>query len=126
MPPTKAGDEESPHRLEVAMPKETMTPKERWLSVLERKNPDRVPMDYWATGEANEKLMKHLGCDGMWAVFEQLHIDPVVNVGPRYVGPSTPLDTDMHGCKYEVVDYGTGVYLECVYHPLAQYTLSRR
>lgn len=100
---------------------ETMTPKERWLSVLERKKPDRVPMDYWATGEASEKLMKHLGCDSMWAVFERLHIDPVVYVGPRYIGPPTALDTDMYGCRYEFVDYGTGAYLECVYHPLAQY-----
>ena len=96
------------------MPKETMTPKERWLSVLERKNPDRVPMDYWATGEANQKLMKHLECDSMWAVFERLHIDPVVDVGPRYVGPPTALDTDMYGCRYKFVDYGTGSYLECV------------
>ena len=27
----------------------------------------------------------------------------------------------MYGCRYEFVDYGTGAYLECVYHPLAQY-----
>ena len=50
------------------MAKETMTPKERWLSVLERKKPERVSMDYWATGEATQKLMKHLGCDSIWAV----------------------------------------------------------
>ena len=30
-----------------------MTSKERWLAVLNREQPDRVPMDYWATGEAN-------------------------------------------------------------------------
>jgi uroporphyrinogen decarboxylase len=27
----------------------------------------------------------------------------------------------MHGCRHEDVDYGTGVYSECIYHPLAQY-----
>ena len=44
------------------MPRETMTPKERWLAVLNGQKPDRVPMDYWATTEATEKLVKHLGC----------------------------------------------------------------
>jgi hypothetical protein len=45
-----------------------MTPRERWLAVLRRERPDRVPMDYWATGEANQKLMRHLGCATMQAV----------------------------------------------------------
>jgi hypothetical protein len=43
------------------MPKENMTPKERWLAVLNRQKPDRVPMDYWATPEASARLIKHLG-----------------------------------------------------------------
>jgi hypothetical protein len=50
------------------MPREGMTPRERWLAVLRRERPDRVPMDYWATGEANQKLMRHLGCATMQAV----------------------------------------------------------
>ena len=45
------------------MPKETMTPRERWLAVLERQTPDRVPMDYWTTEEARAKLLRHLGVD---------------------------------------------------------------
>ena len=44
------------------MPKETMTPRERWLAVLKRQKPDRVPTDYWSTKEATAKLKKHLGC----------------------------------------------------------------
>ena len=40
------------------MPKERMTPRERWLTVINRKVPDRVPLDYSATGEATKKLMK--------------------------------------------------------------------
>jgi uroporphyrinogen decarboxylase len=27
----------------------------------------------------------------------------------------------MYGCRFENIDYGTGVYPECVYHPLAHY-----
>jgi uroporphyrinogen decarboxylase len=32
------------------MPKESMTPRERWLAVLTGETPDRLPLDYWATG----------------------------------------------------------------------------
>ena len=103
------------------MPKETMTPRERWSAVLSRQKPDRVPMDYWATQEATEKLMKYLGCENERSLFERLHIDRVVSVGPKYVGPTLPKDTDVFGCHHKDVDYGTGVYSECVYHPLADY-----
>ena len=55
-----------------------MTPKERWLAVLNGEKPDRVPMDYWATAEASRKLIQHLGCENMDQVFSQLHIDRVI------------------------------------------------
>ena len=103
------------------MPKETMTSRERWLAVLEREKPDRIPMDYWATGEATEKLAKHLGCQSEEELFRRLHIDHPVDAGPRYVGPSLPEGTDPFGCRYKEVDYGQGKYGECTYHPLAQY-----
>ena len=117
------------------MPKEAMTPRERWLAVLSRQKPDRVPMDYWGTDEATEKLMRYLHCESERALFERLHIDKPVSVGPYYsgspvsiydedhyyVGPLIPSDADVFGCRYKQVDYGTGVYWECVYHPLAEY-----
>jgi uroporphyrinogen decarboxylase len=117
------------------MPKDTMTPRERWLAVLNRQTPDRVPMDYWATDEATERLMAYLHCESEQALFEHLHIDKVISVGPYYsgapvsvydtggyyVGPSLPDDADVFGCRYRQVDYGAGTYWECVYHPLAQY-----
>ena len=103
------------------MPNDTLTPRERWLAVLSREKPDRVPMDYRATSEATHKLMAHLGCANTAAVYERLHIDRVVSVGPRYVGPPIPPDQDVYGCGYTNVDYGTGVYRECVTHPLAEY-----
>jgi len=81
-----------------------------------------MPMDYWATGEASEKLMKHLGLDSMEEVFKKLHIDRPVGAGPRYVGPPLPPDTDMYGMKYRDVEYGSGVYRECIHHPLAEYS----
>jgi len=89
--------------------------------VLSREKPDRLPMDYWATEEATQNLMQYLDCADRWEMFDRLHIDPVVTVGPRYVGPPVESDCDMYGCRYEDVDYGSGVYSECVFHPLAQY-----
>jgi uroporphyrinogen decarboxylase len=128
------------------MPKETMTPKERWLAVLRREKPDRVPMDYWSTPEFSAKLIKHLGygqksekelVQALTHVFadeagrpssvhvalqqalQKLHVDFIVSVGGRYTGPELPADTNMFGCTYRDVDYGTGVYSEVASHPLA-------
>jgi len=101
--------------------KDKLTPKERYLAVLSRERPDRLPMDYWATEEATQKVIKALGCSNVWEMFERLHIDRVVAVSPRYVGPPIDPGYDVYGCRYKDVDYGTGVYSECVYHPLAQY-----
>ena len=103
------------------MPKESMTPKERWLAVLQHKTPDRTPMDYWGTDETMALLMRHLGCSEPWDVFRQLHIDRVCSVQPEYVGPPIPDNYDVFGCAFRDVSYGLGVYRECVSHPLAQY-----
>jgi len=104
------------------MPKEIMTPRERWLSVLGREKPDRVPMDYWTTDEARDKLMRHLGVSDELAMLRRLHIDRPISVSPRYVGPAIPADEDVFGVKKRDVDYGTGVYSEVVSNPLASYT----
>jgi uroporphyrinogen decarboxylase len=103
------------------MRKEAMTPKERWQATLERRKPDRVPMDYWATPEVDQKLLRHLGCDDMWVAFKRLHIDRPVVVTPEYVGPPRRPGANDFGVIYQKVDYGTGVYDEAVYNPLAKY-----
>ena len=99
-----------------------MTSKERWLAVLRREIPDRVPMDYWATPEATHNLMKHLGCSTDEEMFQRLGIDRPFPVEPAYVGPPIPPGQDMYRCGYRDVDYGTGTYPECVVHPLAKVT----
>jgi uroporphyrinogen decarboxylase len=98
-----------------------MTPRERWRAVLERKEPDRVPMDYWTTDEAEAKLLDHLGVDSERELLERLHIDRPFTVSPRYIGPPIPEDEDVFGIGYRNIDYGTGEYREAVYHPLAEY-----
>lgn len=102
------------------MPKETMTSRERWLAVLKRETPDRVPMDYWATGEATEKLCRHL--DMAWPEVEtRLRLDVPLTVGGNYVGPPPKEGEDIWGIRHRQVDYGTGVYVEAENCPLADY-----
>ena len=106
------------------MPKETMTPKERWLAVLRREKPDRVPMDYWSTPEFSAKLIRHLGFshksesqlidelthptdddplrpdsvyNTLLATLKSLHVDFLISVAPNYAGPSLPPDTNAAG-----------------------------
>src|SRR3990172_4770703 len=102
------------------MPKDTLTPKERWLAVVAGEKPDRVPMDMWATGEALGRLLAYLGCE-YETLLERLHIDAPLMLEPEYVGPRLPPDTDVWGMRRRHVDYGTGVYDESATHPLAAY-----
>lgn len=101
------------------MPQETMTSRERWQAVLHRDKPDRVPMDYWATEEASEKLVRHLGCRDLEEALAQLHVDRPLTVGPRYTGPEPKAGQDVFGCRHRNVRYRDGTYRECVHHPWA-------
>lgn len=56
------------------MHKETMNPRERWLAVLNRQAPDRVPMDYWATQEPTAMLLAHMNCS-YDEMLQRLHMD---------------------------------------------------
>ncbi len=103
------------------VPTETMTAKERWLAVLQRKKPDRLPTDYWATSEVTEMLLRHTKTSTDRELFTSLHIDVPISVSPAYRGPELATDEDVFGCRYRNVNYGTGSYRECVTHPLARY-----
>lgn len=129
------------------MTRESMTPRERWQAMLSRQTPDRVPMDYWSTPEFSARLIRRLGLSrlserelsrqlsrgerragqpnqarrALREALQQLHVDFVIQVEPRYAGPRLPADTDVYGCRYRSVQYGTGEYDEVIYNPLAQY-----
>jgi len=103
------------------MPRETLSPRERWLAVFKREKPDRVPMDFWGTDEAVAVLMKHTGCASRRAALEKLHVDFAVKLEPRYAGPPLPPGFDAFGRFYKQITYETGVYDECVTSPLASY-----
>ena len=102
------------------MRRETMTPRERWLAVMNRQKPDRVPMDYWATPETTENLCRFMGAD-FDTVCARLHIDLPHTLSGRYVGPELAHDDDVFGVRYANVNYGTGIYQERVHAPLAAY-----
>jgi uroporphyrinogen decarboxylase len=104
------------------MPAESMTPRERWLAVLQHRVPDRVPTDYWATDELHARLKTHLGIADDDRLYEHLHIDRPFTVSPRYVGPSLDSDQDVFGIRYRLMDYGSGAYREAVVNPLARYS----
>ena len=103
------------------MPKETMTPQERWQAVFSRQIPDRVPMDYWGTPEITRKLMNHLSCETYHELMQKLHVDYPISAYPSYIGPQVPQGEDVFGIRYSNFNYGTGVYDEAIYAPLAGY-----
>ncbi|HPP67337.1 MAG TPA: uroporphyrinogen decarboxylase family protein, partial [bacterium] len=103
------------------MKSDLMTPKERWTAVLKMEKPDRVPLFWTATPETTANIKKYLRISDNEELFTILHIDKVVYAYPAYAGPNLPKDTDIFACRCKNVSYGSGVYAECVYHPLAQY-----
>jgi uroporphyrinogen decarboxylase len=103
------------------MRRETMNARERWEAVITRQMPDRVPMDYWATTEASEKLMRHLGLGSADEILKHFHIDSPHGVGGRYIGPEPPEGQDIWGITYRDVKYATGTYSEIDVPPLARF-----
>jgi uroporphyrinogen decarboxylase len=64
-----------------------MTPRERVLTALSHRTPDRTPCDYIGTPEVDDKLKKHFRTDSMDVVLEKLEVDLRVVDAP-YVGPA--------------------------------------
>lgn len=98
-----------------------MTPRERWFALLQKRRPDRIPTDYQATPEVTSRLLADLGCADETELWRKLHIDKRKMVEPRWMlahHPDDP-DADMWGIRYRKADYGSGVYDEPCFHPLA-------
>lgn len=101
-----------------------MTPRQRWLALLNREKPDRIPTDYWATPEVTQRLIGELECGDEWGLYRKLHIDrPYHLTAPQTVKhhPDDP-EADIWGNRYKKVDYGTGTYDEVIACPLAGVT----
>ena len=97
-----------------------MTPRERILTAARRGRPDRIPLDIWMTPEVRARLLAHFGVTTDPELWARLHLDKIVGVSPRYVGPPEHV---LPGGLRQVppwwntvreVDYGTGRYSENV------------
>jgi len=99
-----------------------MTPRERWLALLARRTPDRIPTDYQATPEVTARLMRELACPTEESLCHRLHVDKRRLLEPawRPAGGPPPADEDMWGVRCRKVAYATGVYEEPILHPLAE------
>jgi len=98
-----------------------MTPRQRWLALLEGRFADRIPTDYQATDEVTARLLADLKCANEEALWARLKVDKRKLLKPEAKCPHHPDDpeADVWGVRYRKVDYGAGVYDEPYYRPLA-------
>lgn len=110
------------------MPQTKMTSKERVLMSLAWGEPDRVPIQYYATPEIEQVLVEHFGladaADPAEEVLLRLGVD-IRDAQPVYRGPIKPshdgVTYDLWGTGYERVDNGRGgFYDEARILPLAE------
>jgi uroporphyrinogen decarboxylase len=111
-----------------------MTSRERVLTALSHKTPDRVPVDYWATPEVTELLLKHFGLAARDQLLDHLDADLRVIPGPAYIGPpfarhADGAEEDIWGVPRIEKSYGDsnrrGVYKEVTVPPLVGATSVR-
>ena len=104
-----------------------MNSRERVLTAVNHREPDRVPITFDAQPEVYEVLYRHFGIDNRGALWDALHVDtwlegPVVN-DPREKKLSEGLFQNRWGYRTKLQPYTvgdkTGYYEEIVYHPLA-------
>ncbi len=70
-----------------------MTSRERVLTAIERRLPDRTPADYKAEPDVNQYMMKHLKVNSYEALLKRLEVD-IRRIEPRYIGPEFKTDED--------------------------------
>jgi uroporphyrinogen decarboxylase len=98
-----------------------MTPRERWLALLDNRPADRIPTDYQATPEVTARLLQDLACANEDELWRRLHVDKRKMVEPQWKlvhHPDEP-QADLWGVRYRKASYGSGAYDEPSYHPLA-------
>jgi uroporphyrinogen decarboxylase len=105
-----------------------MTSRERVFLALDHREPDRVPVDYWATSEITGRLLKHFDFSTPEQLLAHLDVDFRYIDGPRYIGPEPIVRADGSvedhwGVPRVRVRVGAGenagAYQEAVNFPLA-------
>ena len=100
-----------------------MTPRQRWMAILEGRAADRPPCDYWATAEVTSRLRRELNCPDDRALWQRLGVDKCIHLAPRH---PRAVETDWHlqslfsiwGIVTREISYGSGVYCEVASGPL--------
>lgn len=64
-----------------------MDSRERFSQTVSHREPDRIPVDYWATKEITEKLMKRYGFSSFEELLIHFDVDFRYIEGPKYIGP---------------------------------------
>jgi uroporphyrinogen decarboxylase len=104
-----------------------MTPRDRWLAVLDGGKPDRIPCDYWGTGEVTSRLMRDLECPTERDLWTRLGVDKCIHLAPvhpeaRETGWHMQSLFSIWHVETRNIDYGEGIgeYEEDAHHPLAE------
>ena len=102
--------------------------RQRVLTSLEHREPDRVPLDLWAAPEVWQRLCTHLGLADREAVLRHFDVDLRYVEGPSYIGQQRAVHPDgsvedLWGVRRKVVtvqgaDYSWS-YKQVVQPPLA-------
>ena len=100
-----------------------LTPRQRVLTALDHRQPDRVPLDFWAVPETCAALRDYLGVETDEQVLRLLGVDCRL-VAPDYVGPAPRTQADgtyfdAWGTHRRRVANDFGVYDEYASYPLA-------
>ena len=105
-----------------------MDARERVSLTLANKEPDRVPIDYWATKEINRKLLARLGFSTQEELLRHFDVDFRYIDGPTYTGPEPHVRADgsvedhwgVPRVRVKVGSgEGTGEYQEVIDFPLS-------
>ena len=107
---------------------ERMDSRARVAACLDHREPDRVPIDFWAVPEITDRLRRRYGLPDVEALLVHLGVDFRVVRGPSYVGlqmKEHPDGTteDLWGVRRQRVSFGEGQkrgeYWELAVSPLA-------
>jgi len=71
-----------------------MNSRERVLTALDHREPDRVPFDLWAVPEVWARLQEHLGLGSREAVLDHFNVDLRYVEGPAFVGQDRRVHPD--------------------------------
>ncbi len=108
-----------------------MDSRARVALALAHKEPDHVPIDYWAASEITTRLLNRFGLSSKEELLQRFNVDFRYIDGPAYVGPEPAVQADgaiedHFGVPRKRVSYGegnqSGTYSEVIAYPLENAT----